>query len=148
MMPDGDGFETCRELTTHPQTKDIPVIFITTHPQTKDISVIFITALNDSAYVTRGFRAGAKEYIVKPFSREELIARVQVHLEARRLTQPVLRLSSFGMILEEAILFFEAIDRISYGDIQVLLIILICHDRITDCHNVIFLLRYYLLYLV
>ncbi|MBE2215979.1 MAG: sigma-54-dependent Fis family transcriptional regulator, partial [Opitutaceae bacterium] len=65
MMPDVDGFEICRRLRADPATADTPVIFITGRSE--------ITATID------GFRAGGVDYIIKPFSAEEVIARVSVH---------------------------------------------------------------------
>ena len=72
MMPWIDGYETCRRLKTLEGTQDIPVIFM--------------TALSDTDHKVRGFDAGAVDYITKPFQREEVLARVGVHLRIRELT--------------------------------------------------------------
>lgn len=71
MMPQMNGFETCQRLQATPETSEIPVIFMTasSHPDDK----------------IKGFQAGAVDYIVKPFQREEVFARLQVHLKLRRL---------------------------------------------------------------
>lgn len=66
MMPEVDGFEVCARLRNAPRARDIPIIFLTAR-----------TALED---ITRGFQAGAVDYITKPFNAEELLARVQTHL--------------------------------------------------------------------
>jgi len=66
MMPGIDGFETCRRLKAQPRTKDIPVIFI--------------TALTEKEAKVKAFEAGAVDYIIKPFQREEVLARVKIHL--------------------------------------------------------------------
>jgi len=66
-MPHMDGFEVCRHLKSHPQTRHIPVIFL--------------TAQNDLAQKLQGFASGAVDYIVKPFSLEEVMARVYVHAQ-------------------------------------------------------------------
>ena len=72
MMPGLDGYETCRRLKEMESTKDIPVIFM--------------TALADMEHKVRGFEAGAVDYVTKPFQREEVVARVGVHLRNRALT--------------------------------------------------------------
>lgn len=72
MMPWIDGYETCRRLKALDNTRDIPVIFM--------------TALADTDYKVKGFDVGAVDYITKPFQREEVLARVGVHLRIRELT--------------------------------------------------------------
>lgn len=71
LMPDMDGFETCRRLKTSESTKNIPVIFM--------------TALAELEHKVRGFQEGAVDYITKPFHLEEVLARVQTHLALRDL---------------------------------------------------------------
>ncbi len=71
LMPGMDGFETCDRLKTNLATKDIPIIFM--------------TALNDTVDKVKGLSLGAVDYITKPFQIEEVLARVQTHLEIRRL---------------------------------------------------------------
>lgn len=72
-MPGIDGFETCRHLKANPVTQNIPIIFT--------------TALNDVESKTKGFALGAVDYISKPFAQEEVIARVRVHLQLKRLNE-------------------------------------------------------------
>lgn len=71
MMPGIDGFETCRRLKSLADVKDIPVIFVTAKTQIED--------------VVAAFCAGAVDYVTKPIRREELLARVNTHLELRKL---------------------------------------------------------------
>ncbi|MCU0567718.1 MAG: response regulator [Oculatellaceae cyanobacterium Prado106] len=73
MMPGIDGFETCRRLKADPMTQEIPVIFM--------------TALSETENKVKGLNVGAVDYITKPFQHEEVMARVKVHLQIRRLTQ-------------------------------------------------------------
>lgn len=73
IMPEMDGFEVCRRLKSNPRTKSIPVIFLTS--ETNPSSII------------KGFEMGAVDYISKPFSLEELRARVSVHLNLKRTTE-------------------------------------------------------------
>ncbi len=72
MMIGPDGFETCRRLKSEEATRDIPVIFL--------------TARTDMESVVTGFRAGAVDYVVKPFRIEEVLTRVATHLRINRLT--------------------------------------------------------------
>jgi PAS domain S-box-containing protein len=69
VMPDIDGFETCRRLKAAESTRDIPVIFM--------------TCLTDAADKLVGFKAGGVDYITKPFEIGEVIARVTTHLSLR-----------------------------------------------------------------
>ena len=66
MMPEMDGFETCRRLKESAATNDIPVIFLTARTETTDI--------------VKGFEVGAVDYVAKPFNAHELLARVNTHL--------------------------------------------------------------------
>lgn len=70
IMPEMDGYEICRRLKAEKRTRSIPVIFITT--------------MGHEADETRGFEAGAVDYITKPFSKAIVKARVKTHLELKR----------------------------------------------------------------
>lgn len=69
-MPEMDGLEVCRHLKQSEALRDIPVIFL--------------TALTDTADKVRAFDAGGADYITKPFQVEEVLARVDAHLQLRR----------------------------------------------------------------
>lgn len=71
MMPGMDGFEVCGKLKLNNETKHIPVIFLTARTSTEDI--------------IKGFHAGGVDYVSKPFNSEELIARVNTHIELKML---------------------------------------------------------------
>jgi DNA-binding response OmpR family regulator len=71
LMPGMDGFETCRRLRSVPMLRQVPVIFMTT--------------LADAHDKVRAFEAGADDYILKPFERGEVLARVRLHLTRREL---------------------------------------------------------------
>ena len=62
MMPVMDGFEVLRALKDEETTKDIPVIMLTAKSQERDI--------------VTGLESGAVDYVVKPFSFPELLARI------------------------------------------------------------------------
>jgi signal transduction histidine kinase len=72
MMPGINGFETCRRLKASDRTRHIPIIFM--------------TALADTDSKVQGFELGAVDYITKPFSEKEALARVRTHLQLHHLT--------------------------------------------------------------
>jgi len=67
MMPEINGFEVCGLLKNNSETADIPIIFISGLDKSKDI--------------VKGFQVGAVDYIVKPFQKEVVLARVNTHLK-------------------------------------------------------------------
>jgi len=66
LLPDRDGYSVCEALKADPATCDIPVIFI--------------TAKRDLEDETRGFRAGAADYVTKPVNPPILLARARAQL--------------------------------------------------------------------
>jgi putative two-component system response regulator len=70
MMPEMDGYEVLQQLREHPDTADIPVIFL--------------TALNGSDDEERGMVKGAMDYITKPIRPPILLARVRTQLELKQ----------------------------------------------------------------
>lgn len=70
MMPEIDGFEVASALKLDEKYKNIPIIFI--------------TAFTDSESIKKGFEIGGEDYITKPFSSPELIARVNTHIELHK----------------------------------------------------------------
>jgi putative two-component system response regulator len=71
MMPVMDGYETCRQLKANQETRDIPVIFLTAKAEVED--------------EMKGFELGAVDYITKPISPPVVLARVQTHLQLKRV---------------------------------------------------------------
>lgn len=69
MLPKMDGIELCKRLK-----------------QTTDISIIMLTALGEVEHKVEGLDAGANDYLVKPFSLSELLARVRVQLRNKKAT--------------------------------------------------------------
>jgi len=69
MMPDLDGYETCRRLKGDPLTAEVPVIFLTAKSQPEDEAM--------------GLRLGAVDYLTKPISPPILFARVATHLSLK-----------------------------------------------------------------
>lgn len=70
VMPGMDGYEVCHRLKRDNHTRDIPVIFTTIRDEEQD--------------ETRGFEAGAVDYIGKPLRASILKARIKTHLELKR----------------------------------------------------------------
>jgi DNA-binding response OmpR family regulator len=70
IMPELDGFETCKQLKESPETRDIPIIFLTAKIETEDI--------------VKAFELGAVDYVIKPFNAKELLVRVNTHLDLKR----------------------------------------------------------------
>ena len=62
-MPEMDGYTTLEKMKSIPNCQDIPVIFL--------------TGFAESDYEVKGLKAGAVDYIVKPFAIEELLARIR-----------------------------------------------------------------------
>ena len=84
MMPQLSGIEVCRRLKSNSKTRQIPVIMLSARAEEVDR--------------VRGLETGADDYVVKPYSVIELMARVKAHL--RRI-----RAAAVG-------------DRLEYGDIM------------------------------
>jgi two-component system phosphate regulon response regulator PhoB len=70
MLPKISGIEVCRRLRSKPETRNIPVIML--------------TARSEEADRIRGLETGADDYLTKPFSTNELIARVRAVLRRIR----------------------------------------------------------------
>ena len=87
MMPDMDGFETCRSLKKNPVTKNIPLIFL--------------TALTNTVDKVRGFKAGAVDFLTKPIEPEEMLVRISTHLKIKDLH---LQLEKANSELEQKVL--------------------------------------------
>lgn len=72
-MDGTDGYEVCRRLKADVRTADIPVVFLSARLDTVD--------------KLQGFEAGGVDYITKPFSADEVLARVRSHLCVHRKLQ-------------------------------------------------------------
>ncbi|MEO6093167.1 MAG: DNA-binding response regulator [Novosphingobium sp.] len=66
VMPEMDGFETCRRIKAIDGAEHVPVIFM--------------TGLTETEHVVQGLSAGGVDYVTKPLVLDELAARVRVHL--------------------------------------------------------------------
>ena len=83
-MPRLNGFEVCSRLKTSPITEDIPVIFLSGRDGLED--------------KLKGFAVGGVDYITKPFSEVEVLARVGVHLHARQQARQIMTIANFRAV--------------------------------------------------
>ncbi|MFQ4146741.1 response regulator [Chlorogloeopsis sp. ULAP02] len=102
LMPEMDGFETCRLLKANERTKDIPIIFM--------------TALAETVDKVKGLSLGAVDYITKPLQHEEVLARIELHLKLRNLTKTLLEQNL--QICEQAALLDITTDAIIVKDLD------------------------------
>lgn len=79
LIPDIDGYELCKRLKADERTCDVPVIFL--------------TALSNREDILRGLRAGAVDYITKPFDIEEVSLRIKIHLELQAARETIVKLN-------------------------------------------------------
>ena len=79
MLPNVSGIEVCRRLKSRAETRNVPIIMLSARSEETDL--------------VRGLETGADDYMVKPYSVAELMARVRTQL---RRTRP----SSMGEVLE------------------------------------------------
>ena len=85
MLPDIDGFELCREIRRSPTLGRTPVLFL--------------TARSDEVDRVLGLEIGGDDYMTKPFSPRELIARVKAHLRRGEMDSdaPVTEIGPFRL---------------------------------------------------
>jgi sigma-B regulation protein RsbU (phosphoserine phosphatase) len=75
MMPGLDGYEVCRRMRQMPETAEVPIMFL--------------SSLEEVQNKTRGFEAGANDYLTKPFEMLEVKARVKSLLKAKAYSDAV-----------------------------------------------------------
>ena len=75
VMPGLDGYEVCRRMRAMPETADVPIMFL--------------SSLEEVQNKTRGFEAGANDYLTKPFEMLEVKARVRSLLKAKAYSDAV-----------------------------------------------------------
>ncbi len=87
-MPEMDGLELCEQLRRSEPTRTIPVLLL--------------TALGDPSNVVRGFRAGADDYVAKPFHGLELLERLRVQIRLRQMVSDMAHKSRLAMLGQTA----------------------------------------------
>ena len=79
MMPKMDGYEVCNKIKEDNAHSEIPIIFL--------------TARTDVQSIKKAFEYGALDYISKPFSNDELLARVKTHIELKNVKEELRELN-------------------------------------------------------
>jgi DNA-binding response OmpR family regulator len=85
MLPGLSGLEVCRAMRTGPATADVPIIML--------------TARAEEADRIAGLELGADDYVTKPFSPKELVARVNAQLRRRHRAAEASHLIEYGSLL-------------------------------------------------
>ena len=88
MMPNVSGIEVCRRLKIRPETRDIPVIMLSARSEELDL--------------VRGLETGADDYVTKPYSVAELMARVRSQMRRVRPSAAGERLEYQDIVLDAA----------------------------------------------
>lgn len=83
MLPGLDGFSVCKELRQDPALRDVPVVFL--------------TARTEEADRLRGLEIGGDDYVVKPFSVRELVARLKLRLRSSRALDSAARVGELEL---------------------------------------------------
>lgn len=108
MMPEMDGYEVCRIIKSHEQTKAVPIIFVTAKDKAHD--------------ETHGLELGAIDYITKPICPSIVKARIKNHLELKfaleREEQHKKKLEEQNSALIEAANLKEHVERIMRHDMR------------------------------
>jgi len=86
MMPEMDGYETCRILREDPATKFIPIVMV--------------TALGDQDARNKGLAAGANDFLTKPVDKTEVFIRAKNLLRVKEFEDFMIR---HNQILEEEV---------------------------------------------
>jgi DNA-binding response OmpR family regulator len=88
MLPDIDGFEICRQLRANEMTAHVPIIMLTAKSQEAD--------------KVTGLELGADDYLTKPFSPRELIARIKAVLR-RKEPHSTRKIIESGLVLIDSV---------------------------------------------
>ena len=88
MLPELSGIEVCRRIRARPETRAMPVIMLTARGEESDR--------------VRGLETGADDYLVKPFSQAELVARIRALLRRARPALTEEQLSYGGIVMDTA----------------------------------------------
>ncbi len=94
MLPGRNGVEVCRELR-----------------EQQDVPIVMLTARGEEADRVLGLEAGADDYVVKPFSSRELLARIHAHVRrARGRTGPTARMLRAGRLVVDTAALSVTVD--------------------------------------
>ncbi len=84
MMPKASGYDVCRKIRETQGPTELPVLMLTAKAQVRDL--------------LEGFEAGANDYVPKPFSKAELLARIRTHVTMARTHQALRRFVPQGAL--------------------------------------------------
>jgi len=129
MLPNKDGFTLADEIRNI--NRDVPILFLSAKTQTKDI--------------VKGFDLGGNDYVVKPFSMEELIARIQNALRRRTdysaSNYRDIPIGNFIFQQNRQLLLYKNTERkLSYRESELLRLLCDGKDKIIDRKNILNLL--------
>ncbi len=97
-----DGFHLCRQIKADADLSDIPIIMVTARTASKDRIA--------------GLRLGIDDYVTKPFSREELLARIEVVLRRKRFLDVNARYREILENADEMVIFLDREGRIEHAN--------------------------------
>tara|TARA_B110000444_G_C18653367_1_gene507180 strand:+ start:60 stop:746 length:687 start_codon:yes stop_codon:yes gene_type:complete len=86
MMPERSGIEVCRVLRAKAETRNLPIIMLTARGEEGDRIL--------------GLEAGADDYVVKPYSPREMVARVHALLRRSNIQSTALRIEYAGIVMD------------------------------------------------
>ena len=130
MLPNKDGFEIADEIRE--LNANIPIIFLTAKTQTED--------------VIKGFTLGGNDYIRKPFSMEELIARIHNLLRinkegVRKITTDSVKIGKYNFQINRQVLSDDKEHRkLSFRESELLKVLYESRDRVIDRKDILNLL--------
>lgn len=90
MLPKMDGLEACRQLRQNPKYANLPIIML--------------TARGEEIDTVLGLEMGADDYIKKPFSPREMVARVKARLRAKRVLEAEEAAGTKALVLKDLII--------------------------------------------
>ncbi|MCB0052331.1 MAG: response regulator, partial [Caldilinea sp.] len=96
MMPEMDGYEVCRRLRADPTVSEVPIVLV--------------TVLDDEASLVAGLESGADDFLSKPYSSVELLARVRSILRTNRFRQLRIGRERLAWVLDVARSGFVVLD--------------------------------------
>ena len=105
MLPDSPGVELLRELRRNPRTRQLPVVLL--------------TAKTEEADKITGLKSGADDYVTKPFSRQELLLRIEAVLRRCQQSRESERLE-FGQLVLDSVSYRATIEsrELSLGRVE------------------------------
>lgn len=93
MMPEMDGYEACRQIRAQPDIADVPIILV--------------TALDDRESRLDGLRAGADDFVTKPYDRIELVTRLQTITRLNRYRRIAEQQSQLSELHQELLISYN-----------------------------------------